>query len=822
MRIPALFVFLWSTSLIYAQPITLSGTVVLHNSQFETGSRIPVERASIRADAAKAVTTDKDGGFVLQFLGLQAGSSVRLTVTKPGFEVVNGMDLDRVTLGRITEVEVVLAESVKLAEMQLRFYAVARGRIEAGYARSLDKLRNEDVALETRLNELGRSFGDTLADLGAALELLERRKENALAQAVDLARSFSLIDLDNASAIYREAYQAFQRGEVDSTLLLLDKDRLDKDLKETLDRKARGEELIGRSNSVIRQVFDSYRLRADVFHISLDLRQELAAFVQMKEIMDEHSDVFVPLDRAYLLRSMGLLHHDMDHVAEAHDELQESLDLLSEHLGPGHDETARARLALGMVLEDEGAYGPAEDLYRSNLAVRSTALSTDASASIQSLSALAGVLGIRGQTDSALVYLHMAFDSIQGTTLAGGIVEAELLRSLGLQLREQMNCEEALAMFQRSTDLKEELIAAGVRDVDLNSAYTSSASAFNCLERYPEAMAAYTKALELSERKYGRIHSRTSRALSNIATTRMRMGDHQGALQDLRTVYGIDSNLLQSNDGSLATHSNNMAYALSALGRHEEAVVHYEEALRIFRIIYGVDHARVVTVLHNMSGTLLAAGRSDEALSTAREALAIRLARFGENSPLVADAFWTVGDIQMRTGHPDSSLASFQRVVAIGEQLGAKGEMSLASGESGLGQAEERLGHGQEAMLHYQHVIDIYARSKPPTFPGIVVTKARMARCARSNGDPGRAVVLAEDSYSLAPNLLAAWVMHECAQDAGRPSEALRYLVDCARAIGTPTDRGDVQADLVLETLRQRAHENGRPEVLKEFENKTP
>ena len=43
-----------------AQSISLNGVVVIQNSQYETGKRIHVQDAGIRAPMAKSVISDKD------------------------------------------------------------------------------------------------------------------------------------------------------------------------------------------------------------------------------------------------------------------------------------------------------------------------------------------------------------------------------------------------------------------------------------------------------------------------------------------------------------------------------------------------------------------------------------------------------------------------------------------------------------------------------------------------------------------------------------------------------------------------------------------
>ncbi len=148
----------WSTAtllhgftIVVGQSISLPGSVIIQNSEYETGHRQYVSDASIRAPFAKAVTSDKDGQFSLVFTGVENGTPVRLNVEKPGLEVVNSDEVESVILGRVPQLHVVMANAEKLAEAQMKYYNIATESIILNFGKKMDALRSERMTVADRL-----------------------------------------------------------------------------------------------------------------------------------------------------------------------------------------------------------------------------------------------------------------------------------------------------------------------------------------------------------------------------------------------------------------------------------------------------------------------------------------------------------------------------------------------------------------------------------------------------------------------------------------------------------------------------------------------
>ena len=103
-------VFLPLQPSLHAQQVELRGTVAVHNSKYETGEVIYVQNAYLSAPFTVPATSDVEGNFVLEFVGLASGTALKIEAEKAGLEVVNTRELE----------EVVLLERVKLVGVVIK------------------------------------------------------------------------------------------------------------------------------------------------------------------------------------------------------------------------------------------------------------------------------------------------------------------------------------------------------------------------------------------------------------------------------------------------------------------------------------------------------------------------------------------------------------------------------------------------------------------------------------------------------------------------------------------------------------------------------
>ncbi|MFG2983411.1 ATP-binding protein [Streptomyces sp. NPDC048258] len=144
--------------------------------------------------------------------------------------------------------------------------------------------------------------------------------------------------------------------------------------------------------------------------------------------------------------------------------------------------------------------------------------------------------------------------------------------------------------------------------------------------------------------------------------------------------------------------------AESDLERHEDALGHFTEALRISREIQ--DRHWEATCIYNVAWTLRLLGRYAEALEQQRQALEIHQECDQQRS--VAITLTEIGALELDLGRPDQAYTEFERALA-----GARATADLPTeGKAlhGLGDVCRTAGRTSEAIEWYRQAVDVCQR----------------------------------------------------------------------------------------------------------------
>jgi len=209
-----------SVSVCLAQQSQINGVISVHNSLKETGTRQYISNAQVSDDYDKAqpVITNDKGVFTLIYVGLANSKSVSFNVLRNGYEVVNISELNAVT-GQLEVVKISMAPPGKIAQYRAEIYKVGKTEAEKYLNRMLAQKKSELAKLNTELsdNKLSvRLLEQEIRDLDDKLLRVQEQAEY-------LAKRYAVVNLDDASPFYQEAFKHFERGRFDSALVILNK-----------------------------------------------------------------------------------------------------------------------------------------------------------------------------------------------------------------------------------------------------------------------------------------------------------------------------------------------------------------------------------------------------------------------------------------------------------------------------------------------------------------------------------------------------------------------------------------------------------------------
>ncbi|HEY2903859.1 MAG TPA: tetratricopeptide repeat protein [Polyangia bacterium] len=277
-------------------------------------------------------------------------------------------------------------------------------------------------------------------------------------------------------------------------------------------------------------------------------------------------------------------------------------------------------------------------------------------------------------------------------------------------------------------------------------------------------------------------------------------------LDRARLLYLAAIRLLEMDDAILKMDALHAVGDLAArLGRTREAVVHFQDMLRVaWRLDLpakgGVAHDRI----GRLHGTL---GEHRQAL--AHLELARTLFQAAGDLPGIASALDDIGRVHFLNGASEQSLECHRAALAVRERLGDQRGRSLALAR--MGQVEHESGELGAASAHLREALTL--RRQIGDRQGVVASLLDVGSLERDLGNLDDALAFLEEGRVLARDLgerlfecSLNMAIGDCHLDSGQPRDALREFLlakDIARSFGaklllSEAARGVAESELAL------------------------
>ena len=268
MKSALIYILLFAVLTLSAQQSSISGVVSIHNSEYETGKRQYVQNAQVEDDFEKAqsTTTASDGSFKLVFVKVDEKTSVNLILKKEGLQVVN-IDALSAIAGQRDLLHLSMSKPERIAEYRRQIYKVGKTEAEKNLAAQLKKKSEAIVALQQNVQKNATEIEKRQKEYSELQAYTQKLEEQAQA----LARHYGPINLDDATPQYRAAFEAFQKGNIDSALLIIREADLNGQSTKMLQKETLAHQKISEGQKDLEdvaqkkpQLIQSWQLKADL------------------------------------------------------------------------------------------------------------------------------------------------------------------------------------------------------------------------------------------------------------------------------------------------------------------------------------------------------------------------------------------------------------------------------------------------------------------------------------------------------------------------------------------------------------------------------
>ena len=153
------------------------------------------------------------------------------------------------------------------------------------------------------------------------------------------------------------------------------------------------------------------------------------------------------------------------------------------------------------------------------------------------------------------------------------------------------------------------------------------------LHKYQEALAYYQKSLALLQELVGDKDRDTARCFNNIGSAFGNLGNHEKALEYKEKALGIQLTLLTENDPETAASYSNIGISYGKLGNQEKALEYQEKALKIRKNILGENHPDTAYSYSSIASSLKDMGKISEAIENIKKGFLIQKKLLGPQHP---------------------------------------------------------------------------------------------------------------------------------------------------------------------------------------------
>jgi tetratricopeptide (TPR) repeat protein len=153
--------------------------------------------------------------------------------------------------------------------------------------------------------------------------------------------------------------------------------------------------------------------------------------------------------------------------------------------------------------------------------------------------------------------------------------------------------------------------------------------------------------------------------LSKIGTALAKLGKHDDAMEKFKEALEIRMKVFGKEHADVAMCYGNMGNVLQKQGKYDDAMEKYEAALQIMKKVFGEEHADVASCYNNMGNVLREQGKHEEAMEKYEAALLTYKKMFGEEHADVAMCYNNMGAVLQTQGKHEAAMEKYEAALQI-------------------------------------------------------------------------------------------------------------------------------------------------------------
>ena len=551
-----------------AQVASVSGKVVVHNSSYSNGLTEFIKNAYITTDYGGATQTDRKGHFELMIGGLEEGQTVRITVQKEGYSVVNKKVLEKVVIGENQFLEIWMMEgnlTNQLSKLNQTCAELAKDHIH----KLLFQLQKEDPLTGVNFQELQIQLGQSLKhhfEVESALNKQYLALQKALPS---INESLVQVNLDYASGNFQKAFEWYQEGKIELVIQFLEnlplEDLSSGLLKNIQDQKKQSSKDIQTSSNQLDQIIQTYQLKAICHRLLFQIKEAALTYEKMVEVLDQVSpNKNWPLAAAYQnavemylalkdFKKALVLQEKNIAALSTNDSLKSNYYNTLAQIFINLDQPEKAiEVALKSVDIQLNAFGPNHP------------------GLLQTYQDLGLCYHQLGNKKNALIYFQKAYNVLKILPSSQHSEKLAFVKDLAAKYFQIKEYHTALNLILEVTSQKD--LQSTTNDLNLAQSYSLLSSIYQELGKYQEASEAISNSIAIQGKVLAPNHPAIAESYSNMAQLHRNYGLYSEALDAQQKAIAIQKLAFSYESIEMAESYNLLADIFQHLKWYESAL----------------------------------------------------------------------------------------------------------------------------------------------------------------------------------------------------------------------------------------------------------
>ena len=319
---------------------------------------------------------------------------------------------------------------------------------------------------------------------------------------------------------------------------------------------------------------------------------------------------------------------------------------------------------------------------------------------------------------------------------------AHAINNLGIDAFNRGRYDQAEQYFRQAADMARRV----GNDADAAQIQNGIGIALSRQGRLQDAVDAMRESVTAFERSLGREHTRTQRAMNNLANSLTRLGQDQEAERLQREVLRVGRKLLGTENYSVAMALYNLGTTLEGQGQFAEAERVLDESVSIYSRVRQKPHSETGWTLVSLASVQSNLRKYDPAERTYRAAIAMF-----EKAPNAAPADvaypWDgLGGVLYARGQIEEAEKAFRRAFLIRQAAGDKGH-GLAESKAMVAKIECERGTPEIGERLARESLEFRRGGKQPNAISVAFGESVLGRCRVAGGRYDEAEVLLTKAY---------------------------------------------------------------------------